>query len=960
MDRTDSMDFDEHLDAAECRVCREEADSRRRLFAPCKCNGSIRHIHSDCLIQWLNFSKRETCDLCSHAFTFRQVYAHGCPEVLPFRDILTSSVKLISRHALEYIRMGAILVMWAAVTPYCLSWIYRLWFLRSPSMASVHFFDRVHSLERVVDDIFFGLILMMVVVLAGFYVICIAEDVQTESNRYHRDALIASGWHIDEEAEPEGESDDDQDDFDDVGPFVAEVGAPRRRIRLREADNLPFAAEPPQDPANPPPAPHEPHHDQDHQHHDHAQGPDEVDWMWEVMGFQAPWPVVLRNVLFFLVLASGFLVVFVFAPHAFGALYNGRGLHLPLPSSLLATAQEAFDAAKARGDCLQFLDVVRCLSTYVSWGSGLLLWRAVRPSIISPHLGPFFGPIFWAMSCMCAAAKVTSHLVLKVFVLPVVIGTAVDAATLPLFQAAAMHRLTFALHNMLAAYVMHWVLGMSFIHFVSVAVLQLREVLHPDILTGILHPHDPYQYRVKNILAGSMPRQYCAMAFATLKYIAFVPVLVYLPVVTATTLLPSGWFPLELRFRYIFALVQVPLELAIVHINVQDSLDHFAPNIGDLQTLWMATMCRHLGLVEFLLPRVPALVHGDPDVVLTLPDLVFDPLDDNHPHHGHEPVVYGYRRKEWPKNGAADALKMEYTLLPRTTPPFVAGRLAVLAVLWWGTMFAAIAAVTIGPLVVGRCASALLDRYFGGGHDSFSFAAGVVIYFIVLYAAEACAALSIPHNEIDPELRQRGYEVRGMSRHGLILAVGLYMVGLPYLIGVLVSMLLPASPWPSLLESTCFGVIVMQFCLYWACCLVRWDEGSVLDSLTLAMNQIHFHVMANCAGVVDEGDLTHKCLDLATFKANVVWPLVHVVSAGLVVPLVCSSVYRHAFDGMLHVTHVHVFRAAFATQVIVGLVVVGQTSKATARWLQDLHDAIRDDLYLIGRELTDYEHPKQC
>ncbi|RHY51309.1 hypothetical protein DYB38_006621, partial [Aphanomyces astaci] len=929
------------------------------------CNGSIRHVHSDCLIHWLTFSKRDACDLCSHTFLFRQVYAHGCPDVIPFHEVALSSIWLVSRRTSEYLRLVAILMLWVVVTPYCLNWFYRL---RSPSLAVIRFMDRIQHMDTVVDDIFHGLVLMVTVVLSAFYLVCIAEDIQLESNRFHRDDLIASGWHIDEH-EPEGESDDEGDDHDDHIGLAAPPGPPLRRIPLREADHMPADAVPPA--RNPPPEPPVLHH---HHHHPHDHAADDADWLWDVMGFQAHSTVALRNVLFFLVTSSAFLVLFVNVPHTFGSLYLSATAATTLgggifPSSVLPHAirtimDAAKEAARTRGDCLQLVDFIQCWTSYVVWGSGLFLWRYLRawiPKRRDPHIGSVFGPLMWALSCLCAAAKLTTHLVLKVFVLPVVIGIAVDVATLPLFHATAMHRLSFAVHHMLAAYAAHWVLGMSFIHFISVAVLQLREVLHPDILTGVLYPHDPHQYKFKAILAGNAPTQYLSMAVATFKYAMFVPILVSAPVYLATWLLPAWVFPLDVHLSYLFAIGQVPLELAIAHINVQDSLDHFAPTIGHLQTKWMAVVCRWLGLVEFLLPRVPALVPGDRDVILTLPDLVFDPLDD--PHHpqqrGEQPAPYGFRRREWPKAGALDTARMEYALLPRTSPSFVLARLVLLCLLWWGCMVAALVAVTLGPLVVGRRATALVDRFLGGGHDPVSLAMGVVVLFMWMYAAEVCRVLMLPQQHVHPALRQAGYGVHGLTILGLIKVAAVYLVGLPYLIGAIVSLLLPTSTWPSFFELTCFGFVVLQYGLYWACCLIPWDQGSVLDSLCVAMNQIQFHVIASDEGVVVEGDdVAHKCLDFAAFEANVVWPLARVLVAGLALPLACSVVYQLWFQGVLHLTHVHVFRAAFLTQVV-GLLVVGLQSEAAGRWFQGLRDAIRDELYLVGRELRDYDPTKQ-
>ena len=39
----------------ECRICRG-ADSP--LYRPCKCAGSIGHVHTECLLEWLEHSGR--------------------------------------------------------------------------------------------------------------------------------------------------------------------------------------------------------------------------------------------------------------------------------------------------------------------------------------------------------------------------------------------------------------------------------------------------------------------------------------------------------------------------------------------------------------------------------------------------------------------------------------------------------------------------------------------------------------------------------------------------------------------------------------------------------------------------------------------------------------------------------------------------------------------------------------
>ncbi|KAJ2917102.1 hypothetical protein MD484_g3273, partial [Candolleomyces efflorescens] len=49
------------------------AEPDQPLFHPCKCSGTIRYIHQDCLTTWLAHSKKKTCDVCKHPYSFTKV-----------------------------------------------------------------------------------------------------------------------------------------------------------------------------------------------------------------------------------------------------------------------------------------------------------------------------------------------------------------------------------------------------------------------------------------------------------------------------------------------------------------------------------------------------------------------------------------------------------------------------------------------------------------------------------------------------------------------------------------------------------------------------------------------------------------------------------------------------------------------------------------------------------------------
>ena len=58
-----------------CRICFEEETPTNKLIRPCKCKGTQRYIHYDCLMTWIqlnitNPEKRDYCDVCKYKFKY--------------------------------------------------------------------------------------------------------------------------------------------------------------------------------------------------------------------------------------------------------------------------------------------------------------------------------------------------------------------------------------------------------------------------------------------------------------------------------------------------------------------------------------------------------------------------------------------------------------------------------------------------------------------------------------------------------------------------------------------------------------------------------------------------------------------------------------------------------------------------------------------------------------------------
>ncbi|KAI0048750.1 hypothetical protein FA95DRAFT_1007728 [Auriscalpium vulgare] len=131
----EDLAVDVGADVDTCRICSAPAEPEQPLFYPCKCSGTIRYIHQDCLTTWLAHSKKKTCDVCKHPYAFTKVYAEDMPQHLP-------SVLLVRRFAqhtlfmlLFCVRAIVVSFVWLAILPWITVWTWRLYFAMGNSTA---------------------------------------------------------------------------------------------------------------------------------------------------------------------------------------------------------------------------------------------------------------------------------------------------------------------------------------------------------------------------------------------------------------------------------------------------------------------------------------------------------------------------------------------------------------------------------------------------------------------------------------------------------------------------------------------------------------------------------------------------------------------------------------------------------------------------------------------------------
>lgn len=169
---------DAHMadDEKECRICRGDAESERPLFHPCKCSGSIKYTHEDCLIKWLSESGSSQCELCHHPFRFEPLYQPDTPQLLPTREFVVGIAARIRRACRTAARIALVFIVWLFFLPVATCWTWYGLFINSPTQLPLLVFSR--GVPGLITDAFRGCLLSIAIVFVFLGVSSLREYVR--------------------------------------------------------------------------------------------------------------------------------------------------------------------------------------------------------------------------------------------------------------------------------------------------------------------------------------------------------------------------------------------------------------------------------------------------------------------------------------------------------------------------------------------------------------------------------------------------------------------------------------------------------------------------------------------------------------------------------------------------------------------------------------------------------------
>ncbi|KAK6114576.1 RING-variant domain family protein [Brugia pahangi] len=157
-----------------CRVCRSAGDSA--LYYPCLCTGSIKYVHQDCLLEWLKYSKKEVCELCSHKYSFQPIYRSDMPQTLPLSEIIRGILLNMGRILRSWAIYTLVLVAWLGIVPITACRIYRIVFSASlSSMLSLPF--QLFSPDNLLVDCLKGCFIVSIFLCAFISLVWLREQI---------------------------------------------------------------------------------------------------------------------------------------------------------------------------------------------------------------------------------------------------------------------------------------------------------------------------------------------------------------------------------------------------------------------------------------------------------------------------------------------------------------------------------------------------------------------------------------------------------------------------------------------------------------------------------------------------------------------------------------------------------------------------------------------------------------
>ncbi|XP_076818260.1 E3 ubiquitin-protein ligase MARCHF6-like [Clavelina lepadiformis] len=887
-----SDDEDEEI----CRVCRSNASPGNPLFHPCICTGSIGHVHQDCLVQWLRHSRKEYCELCKHKFTFKPIYSPDMPSRLPLKDLFFGLGRSIGSAVKCWMHYTLVAIAWLGIVPLTASRIYNCVFAGSISVLISLPRDML-STKNIGQDILHGCLVVACTLSAFISLVWLRVQILNGDMpgwlMPRPEELPAARRNPEAIQQPAVAVQENQEN-DDI------VDDNNNRNEQNEEE---VAAQPPVN--NDPPA----------QPENNVRA-DNINWNavdWERGGDDPTWERILgldgsllflEHIFWVIALNTLFILVFAFCPYHLGHFLL---INTGLTRYILLT---------------KFEGVLTALCGYILVAIGFLICHLIFQITKLQRSGRMFGLCYIIL-------KVGLLVLVEIGVLPLVCGVWLDICTLKIFNSTLQSRQVGYLSAPGASIFFHWLVGMVFVFYFATFLMLLREVLRPGALWFLRNLNDPDFNPINEMIHLPVYRHFRRFLLSVVIFGSTIILLAWLPEQLLLYLFPN-FLPYHGTSQHSSPIGELPLQLMVLQFILPGLLEqgHTKAWIKTSIQLWCKVVGTFLGLRSYLL--------GDEVVARGNNN---QPNIENE-HNAHVP------QNPLPGLHPAPNVDNEWNIhQPYAKPTYFPHRLVVLIVCIACTFTITSSAVLLIPVSVGRF---VFNTLFGQNglisssesgtpvlHELYTFSLGLYLCWAFIYV---CSILQkwIP----------RGWRIITEKIMDFV-----FLLGKALLLGLFILAVFP------LLLGLLFDLVVvipLRVPLHQTPVVYLWQDwalGILLFKLSIGALLIgpNNWLKADIEEVYQHG---LRQLDLKKFIQNTLLPVV----VGLLTCLAGPYAIGHLIPLLVDVNQTVLYLLHWRTYSLIIITTIFMVFCVfEIKQFQTLCDRIKNERYLVGRRLMDYD-----
>ncbi|CAG7898249.1 unnamed protein product [Brassica rapa] len=517
-------------------------------------------------------------------------------------------------------------------------------------------------------------------------------------------------------------------------------------------------------------------------------------------------------------------------------------------------------------------------------------------------------------------------------VFPLMCGWWLDVCTVSMFGETMSKRVEFLSVSPLASSLVHWAVGVLYVLKICICEEELLlKVLRREALFFLYDPEDDDDDESFQFLIEETVHKFARdVLFDSAKYGSLIFLLVFLPVKLAIIMAPSV-FPLDISVSDPFT--EIPAGLLLFTICTNFIIEHFRlwTTVKSLVRCWFTSVYLALGLTDLLLPRPEDNVgqdngDGEPERAM---DVLPETVDPN------RSLVLA-RNVEQSHSGYIFVLRAVLLLLAAwVTLLLFNTALIVVSVSLGRALFNAIPTLPITHGIKCNGNPSLLLHSLRRIHncnidillnlvDLYAFVIGTYAFWTTI--SGTMYAIEHSKSERTSVLLNQIWRWCGVVfKSSVLVAIWIFiipvLIGLVFELLVIVPMRVPVDETPVFLlyQDWALGFIFLKF---WTTSFERVEE----DGFTRLQG---LWVFKEIVSPILMKLLTALCVPYVLAKG--VFPM-------LGYPLVVNSaVYRFAWIGCLSAS------------------LFFSCAKRCHVWFINLHNSIRDDLYLVGRRLLNFE-----